>query len=125
VRGITLSPEDEVKLLAVVDSRASLLIASENGQGKRSKFLDYPLQRRGGKGVIAMRAHAPICAALSTPDDGQIMLLTRQGQAVRTKVSDIRVIGRATRGVRLIQLSPGDALIGISLVVEPDIGGVV
>jgi DNA gyrase subunit A len=120
VRGITLEAGDEVKLLAVVDPKASLLIASENGLGKRSRFADYRLQRRGGKGVIAMRAHAPICAALSVPDDGQIMLLTGQGQAVRTRVSDIRVIGRATRGVRLIQLAPTDTLIGISLVLEMD-----
>jgi DNA gyrase subunit A len=123
VRGITLGTGDEVKLLAVVDPTASLLIASENGLGKRSRFADYRLQRRGGKGLIAIRARAPICAALSAPDDGQIMLLTKQGQAVRTQVSDIRVIGRATQGVRLIQLSPGDALIGISLVMGVDSDG--
>jgi DNA gyrase subunit A len=120
VRGVTLRSGDEVQLLAVVDNSASLLMASESGLGKRSRFEDYRLQRRGGKGVIAMRTRAPICAALSVREDEEIMLLTRQGQAVRTRVSDIRVIGRATQGVRLIQLASDDVLVGISPVLEQD-----
>ncbi|MDR3316872.1 MAG: DNA gyrase subunit A [Puniceicoccales bacterium] len=122
VRGISLRDNDETKLLAVVDNSASLLLATENGLGKRSRFDDYRTQRRGGKGVIAMRTNAPICAALSVHDDDQIMLLTRQGQAVRTRVSDVRIIGRTTRGVRLIQLAPGDSLVGVSPVVDVDDG---
>ncbi|MDR2030160.1 MAG: DNA gyrase subunit A [Puniceicoccales bacterium] len=118
VRGITLRPSDEVQLLAVADPASSLLLATENGIGKRSHFSDYPIQGRGGVGVIAMRTHAPICAALSVHDDGQVMLCTRQGQAVRIRVSDLRIIGRATQGVRLIQLADGDALVGVSPIVE-------
>jgi DNA gyrase subunit A len=122
VRGISLGEDDEMKLLAVVDPSATLLLATENGLGKRSKFDDYRLQRRGGKGVIAMRTRAPICAALSVHDGDQIMLLTRQGQAVRTRVSDTRIIGRTTQGVRLISLATGDALVGVSPVVEVEDG---
>jgi DNA gyrase subunit A len=117
VRGITLRPDDEVQLLAVVDGTSSLLLATENGVGKRSHFEDYRSQNRGGVGVIAMRTRAPICAALSVRDDDQVMLLTRQGQAVRIRVSDVRIIGRATQGVRLIQLEPGDSLVGVSPIV--------
>ncbi|MDR2664592.1 MAG: DNA gyrase subunit A [Puniceicoccales bacterium] len=120
VRGVTLRPGDEVQLLAVVDNSASLLLATENGLGKRSHFSDYRLQRRAGVGVIAMRTKAPICAALSVREEDEIMLLTRQGQAVRTRVSDIRIIGRATQGVRLINLAPSDALVGISPVLEAE-----
>ncbi|MDR2668269.1 MAG: DNA gyrase subunit A [Puniceicoccales bacterium] len=118
VRGITLRPGDEVKMLAVVDNEASLLLATENGLGKRSKYEDYRTQHRGGVGVIAMRTKAPICAALNVRDGDEIMLLTRKGQAVRTPVSDIRIIGRTTQGVRLINLSDGDRLAGISPVLD-------
>ncbi|MDR3117100.1 MAG: DNA gyrase subunit A [Puniceicoccales bacterium] len=122
VRGITLRPGDEVQLLTVVDNSSSLLLATENGQGKRSHFEDYRSQGRGGVGVIAMRTRAPICAALSVRDNDQIMLLTRQGQAVRMRVSDVRIIGRTTHGVRLIQLAPDDTLVGVSPIVEVEDG---
>ncbi|MDR2576744.1 MAG: DNA gyrase subunit A [Puniceicoccales bacterium] len=122
VRGISLRDGDETKLLTVVDPSASLLLATENGLGKRSRYEEYRLQNRGGIGVIAMRTKAPICAALSVRDDEEIMLFTRQGQAVRTRVSDIRIIGRTTQGVRLINLNQGDALIGVSTVVEAEEG---
>lgn len=120
VRGITLKADDEVKMMAVVDHNASLLIGTENGLGKRSRYEAYRLQKRGGKGVIAMRTRAPICAALNVGDDDQIMMLTRSGQAVRMKVSDIRTIGRTTQGVKLINLAPKDRLIGISPVIAID-----
>jgi DNA gyrase subunit A len=118
VRGISLRKGDVVQLLAVVDNDTSLLLATENGLGKRSRFSDYRLQRRGGLGVIAMRTAAPICAALSVADEDQVMLLTRQGQAVRIRVSDVRVIGRTTQGVRLIHLAAKDVLIGVTPIVE-------
>jgi DNA gyrase subunit A len=120
VRGISLRKDDAVKMMTVVEPETTLLLATENGLGKRSQFEDYRLQRRGGQGVIAMRAHAPICAAISVREDEQIMMFTKQGQAVRSKVSDIRVIGRTTQGVRLINLVSGDVLIGVSRVVEVD-----
>ncbi|MDR1457156.1 MAG: DNA gyrase subunit A [Puniceicoccales bacterium] len=118
VRGISLRKGDAVKMMTVVEPETTMLLATENGLGKRSHFEDYRLQRRGGLGIIAMRAHAPICSAVSVREDEQIMMVTRQGQAVRSKVSDIRVIGRTTQGVRLINLAPGDVLIGVSRVVE-------
>ncbi|MDR2677742.1 MAG: DNA gyrase subunit A [Puniceicoccales bacterium] len=118
VKGISLRRGDAVKMMTVVELETTLLLATENGLGKRSEFKDYRLQHRGGLGVIAMRAHAPICTAISVREDEQIMMFTKQGQAVRSKVSDIRVIGRTTQGVRLINLAPGDALIGVSRVIE-------
>lgn len=118
VRGIRLKKDDAVKIMTVVDHQASLLIANEIGLGKRSRFEDYRLQKRGGSGVIAMRTHAPISGALSVLDSDQIVMFTKHGQAVRTKVSDTRIIGRTTQGVRLINLAKNDKLVGISRVIE-------
>ncbi|MDR1435721.1 MAG: DNA gyrase subunit A [Puniceicoccales bacterium] len=120
VRGITLRSGDEVKMLAIVDNSATLLIATENGLGKRSVFANYRSQHRGGVGVTAMRTKTPVCAALNVRDGDEIMLLTRKGQAVRIPVADIRIIGRTTQGVRLINLGAGDKLAAISPVLDGD-----
>lgn len=120
VKGISLRTGDIVAAMEVVDPAATLLIAGANGMGKRSSFDEYRTQARGGVGVIAIRTQAGVCGALRVWDDSEIMLLTQSGQAVRSPVKDIRVIGRTTQGVRLINLEKGDTLIGISPVVEVD-----
>ncbi len=118
VKGITLKGSDDyVVTIEVVDPNATLLIAGQNGQGKRTKYEEYRLQGRGGSGIIAMRTTG-VAGALSVLDDDEVMLLTHSGQAVRTRVSEVRVIGRTTQGVRLINMGEGDKLIGISKVVE-------
>ncbi|MCC5834437.1 MAG: DNA gyrase subunit A [Opitutales bacterium] len=118
VKGITLKGSDDyVVTIEVVDPKATLLIAGQNGQGKRTKYEEYRLQGRGGSGIIAMRTTG-VAGALSVMDDDEVMLLTHSGQAVRTPVSEVRVIGRTTQGVRLINMAQGDKLIGISKVVE-------
>lgn len=118
VKGISLRKDDFVETIEVVDPKASLLIAGENGIGKRSNFEDYRVQNRGGSGIIAIKTQSNVAGALSVHDDDEIMMLTQSGQAIRSPVKDIRVIGRTTQGVRLINLSKDDALIGISRVVE-------
>lgn len=118
VKGVTLKPGDFVQAMEVVDPTATLLIAGADGMGKRSNFDEYPIQSRAGVGVIAIRAPKGVCGALRVYDDSEIMLLTHSGQAVRSPIKDIRVIGRTTRGVRLINLESGDTLIGVSPVVE-------
>ncbi|MBN2233864.1 MAG: DNA gyrase subunit A [Opitutales bacterium] len=117
VRGISLKGDDVVKAIGVVNSEATLLVAGADGVGKRSSFEDFRVQRRGGSGIIGIRS-AEVAGALPVKDDDEIMLLTIQGQAVRIPVNQIRVIGRSTQGVRLINLSDGDKLIGISRVIE-------
>jgi DNA gyrase subunit A len=119
VKGITLKGDDFVEAIETVDNSATLLIAGENGQGKRSNFEDYRLQSRGGSGIIAIRT-SDVAGALSVRDDDEIMLLTNSGQAVRCPVKDIRVIGRTTQGVRLINLAENDKLIGIARIIEID-----
>ena len=121
VRGISLEKDDRVVALAVVDPNATLLVAGENGIGKRTAFDEYRTQSRGGKGIITMKTTEKtgrVVGALTVTDNDEIMLLTVQGQMVRTPVKDIREAGRNTMGVKLINLSPGDKLTAIARVVS-------
>lgn len=121
VRGITLKGEDDyVVTIEVVNPDETLLIAGQNGQGKRTAFDEYRLQNRGGSGIIAIRTSG-VSGALSVSENDEIMLLTHSGQAVRTRVNEVRVIGRTTQGVRLINLAKDDFLVGISKVIEVDV----
>jgi DNA gyrase subunit A len=119
VIGIKLHEGDRVTAIGVVDPEATMLVAGTDGIGKRSSFDDYRLQSRAGSGVIAIR-NEEIAGALSVRDDDEIMMLTLEGQAVRMPVSEMRVIGRNTQGVRLINLNDADKLIGICKVIEVD-----
>jgi DNA gyrase subunit A len=129
VRGISLEKDDRVVALAVVDMGATLLVAGENGIGKRTSFEEYRVQSRGGKGIITMKTTDKtglVVGALTVTDQDEIMLLTQQGQMVRTPVKDIREAGRNTQGVKLINLNPGDKLTAIARVVsesEEDVDG--
>lgn len=118
VRGVTLKKENDcVKAIVVANPAATLLIAGEYGQGKRTSYDEYHKQNRGGSGVIAIKTHG-VAGALSVFDDDEIMMFTQAGQAIRSPVKGIRVIGRTTQGVRLINLAEGDKLIGICRIVD-------
>ncbi len=117
VRGIKLKSEkDEVVAIEIVNPEATLLAAGTNGLGKRTSFDDYRQQSRGGTGIIAMKTKK-IAGVLSVMDTDEIMMFTKNGQAVRSPIKDVRISGRATSGVKLINLSNKDTLIGISKVV--------
>ena len=121
VRGISLDKDDKVVALAVVDAAATLLVAGEHGIGKRTAFDEYRLQSRGGKGIITMKTTdktGSVVGALTVTDKDEIMLLTQQGQMVRTPVNNIRETGRNTQGVKLINLTSGDKLTAIARVVS-------
>lgn len=119
VKGIKLHTGDYVKALIVVNDRQTLLIAGIKGQGKRSEFSEYRLQKRGGSGIIAIKTHG-VAGAITVSDGDEMMLFTKSGQSVRCPVKDVRVIGRTTMGVRLINLADDDQLVGICKVVETD-----
>lgn len=120
VRGIKLKGDnDAVTSIGVVDSEATLLVAGSDGIGKRSSFDDFRIQSRAGSGIIAIK-NEDVAGALAVKEDDEIMMLTLGGQAVRSPVKDVRVIGRSTQGVRLINLGKDDKLIGICRVVEID-----
>lgn len=119
VKGIKLHEGDYVKALIVVNDRQTLLIAGIKGQGKRSEFSEYRSQKRGGSGIIAIKTHG-VAGAITVSDTDEMMLFTKSGQSVRCPVKDVRVIGRTTMGVRLINLAEDDQLVGICKVVETD-----
>ncbi len=123
VKGITLDAEDAVVAAAVVVPDAKLLVAAENGVGKRTAFDEYRVQSRGGKGIITMRTGdktGGVAGALTVRDSDEIMLITVGGQMVRTSVASIRETGRNTMGVKLVNLDPGDKLQAIAQVVEEE-----
>jgi DNA gyrase subunit A len=115
---------DHVKAIEVCDPAARLLVAREDGIGKRTPFEDYRLISRGGTGVIAIDlpgdGSVNVAGALSVRDHDELMLLTAKGQSVRTRVKEIRETGRGARGVKLIDLAAGDKLLSIARVVETD-----
>ncbi|MGB0335009.1 MAG: DNA gyrase subunit A [Opitutales bacterium] len=120
VRGIKLkSDDDKVVAIEIVDPEAKLLIAGANGLGKRSEFDDYRTQSRGGSGIIAIKS-AKVAGALSVKDKDEIMMFTLKGQAVRSPIKDVSVVGRATQGVKLVSLGDKDELIGISKVIASE-----
>jgi DNA gyrase subunit A len=121
VRGISLAPTDAVVALAVVAPECALLVAGENGIGKRTDFSEYRLQSRGGKGIITMKTNEKtgnVVGSLTVKDNDEIMLITVGGQMVRISVGGIREAGRNTSGVKLINLSDGDKLQAIAPVIS-------
>jgi DNA gyrase subunit A len=121
VWGIRPEKKDHVVAIAIVDPNAMLLVAGENGIGKRTPFDDYRRQSRGGKGIITMKTGEKtgnVVGALTVTDKDEIMLITTKGQMVRTRVSEIRVVGRNTMGVKLMDLRNGEKLQAIAPVVS-------
>ncbi|OHE72122.1 MAG: DNA gyrase subunit A [Verrucomicrobia bacterium GWC2_42_7] len=119
VRGIRLKSGDFVKAMEVIDPHHTIFITGERGQGKRTPYEEYRIQSRGGTGIIAIRT-AGVSGALGVLDTDEVMLLTHSGQSIRFFVKDIRVIGRTTMGVRLINLDEGDKIIGVCKVVATE-----
>jgi DNA gyrase subunit A len=123
VRGISLEKTDVVVAAAIIVPDATLLVAGENGIGKRTAFDEYRVQSRGGKGIITMKTGdktGGVVGALTVRDNDEIMLITVGGQMVRTSVKDIREAGRNTMGVKLVNLDAGDKLQAIAPVVAED-----
>jgi DNA gyrase subunit A len=123
VRGIMLEKTDAVVALAVVVQDAMLLVAGENGIGKRTDFGEYRQQSRAGKGIITMKTTEKtgnVVGALTVKNEDEIMLITVAGQMVRTRVNDIRETGRNTQGVKLIDLEGADKLKAIAPVISEE-----
>ncbi len=121
VWGIRPDKKDHVVAIAIVDAAAMLLVAGENGIGKRTPFDDYRRQSRGGKGIITMKTGektGEVVGALTVTDKDELMLITTKGQMVRTHVQEIRIVGRNTMGVKLMDLRNGEKLQAIAPVVS-------
>jgi DNA gyrase subunit A len=130
VRGVTLAQDDYVIGMVVVRkdtaAEATLLVATEKGGGKRSRIEDYRLQRRGGKGVINIRISertGRVIAIKEVLPDDELVLVTRNGVVNRQQVDEIRVIGRATQGVRLMALDENDLVVDVARLVAEEVNG--
>ena len=112
--------------MVVVRRDASILVVSEKGYGKRSELSDYRVQKRGGKGIITLKKTdktGPIVALKEVILADELMMITRHGVIIRLPVDGIRVIGRNTQGVKVMNLDAGDAVVGVARVVKEDEGG--
>jgi DNA gyrase subunit A len=121
VWGIRPEKGDRVVAIAIVNPAAMLLVAGENGIGKRTPFDDYRKQSRGGKGIITMKTGdktGQVVGALTVTDNDEVMLITTKGQLVRTRVKEIRETGRNAMGVKLLTLREGEKLQAIAPVVS-------
>lgn len=123
VKGITLSDNEKVIGMEIIDDGVEILSVTEKGYGKRSSTVEYRKQTRGGKGIIAMKLNdktGDIIQIKPVSESDDLMIITNNGQVIRTKISGISLLGRNTQGVRLINLKEGEAVVAVENIVESD-----
>jgi len=123
VRGITLREGDEVVAMEVVREDGTVLTVAQNGYGKRTGLEEYRLQSRGGVGIINIQTsdrNGKVVGVAYVHDDDELMLISQFGMILRMKAGDIRTIGRATQGVRLIEMEEGDNVVSVAKLAEKD-----
>jgi DNA gyrase subunit A len=123
VKGITLEEGDAVVSLEIVDKESTLLTVSSHGYGKKSGIEEYRVQSRGGKGVITMRATektGEVISARRVTDEDHLMLVTDGGKIIRLRMSELRIIGRNTQGVRLLNVGPNERVASLALLAEKE-----
>jgi DNA gyrase subunit A len=123
VKGIELEDGDRLIGMVVVRRDATILVVSEKGYGKRSELTEYRVQKRGGKGIITFKVTdktGTIVALKEVIPEDELMMITRHGIIIRVPVNGIRVIGRNTQGVRVMNLDAGDSVVGVARVVKED-----
>jgi DNA gyrase subunit A len=127
VRGVRLRKGDSVVGMSLVLADATLLTVCENGYGKRTEFPEYRTQSRGGIGLINIKTshrNGKVVAMLTVRDGDELMLITHAGQMMRIGIDskNIRPIGRATQGVRIMRLNDDDKLVAVARVTEEEAG---
>ena len=123
VKGINLADDDEVVGAAVISSDDSVLTVTENGYGKRTAVEEYRVQTRGGKGVLAIKTserNGNVVGVLTVHDDDQVMLIANSGKIIRMPMDTLRLIGRNTQGVRLINLEEHELVAGLSMLAREE-----
>jgi len=123
VRGMNLEPDDSVVSMVAINTGMSLLTVCENGYGKRTDIGEYRKTRRGGKGVINIKTserNGRVVAILAVTDNDELMMISAKGIMLRTDLSAVREIGRATQGVRLIRLDEGDKVVAAAKIAPED-----
>jgi len=125
VRGISLRDDDEVVAMEVVRQGGTLLTVAQNGYGKRTELDEYRLQSRGGVGIINIQTsdrNGKVVGITYVNEDDELMIISQQGMILRMRAGDVRAIGRATQGVRLIEMEEGDAVVAIAKLAEKEEG---
>ncbi len=123
VRGMSLAPEEKLVSMEVLSHGETLFTVTENGYGKHTSIDEYPVHRRGGKGVIAIKTSArngKVVASLVVNDQDDVMLMTNIGKVIRTSIRGISVISRNTQGVKLIGVDEGERVVGAARLGERD-----
>jgi DNA gyrase subunit A len=123
VNGINLAEDDFVVGAIVLSTDTSILTVTENGYGKRSPVDEYRVQRRGGKGIIAIKAserNGAVIGAMQVDDEREVILIADSGKMIRMPLENLRVIGRTTQGVRLINLEEGEKVVAMDIVARDD-----
>jgi DNA gyrase subunit A len=123
VRGITLRDDDYVVAMEVVKPGGTLLTVTERGYGKRTEILEYRVQSRGGVGVINISTsdrNGPVVGVAYVQEGDEVLLITQQGMIIRMQTDDLRAIGRATQGVRLIDIEADDKVVSVARLVEKE-----
>jgi DNA gyrase subunit A len=121
VRGISLRDDDEVVAMEVVREGGTLLTVTQNGYGKRTELEEYRVQSRGGVGIINIQTserNGKVVGIAYVHDDDELMLISQQGKILRMVTKDIRAIGRATQGVRLLGVEEGDQVVSVARLAE-------
>ncbi len=123
VRGINLREGDEVVAMVEIRPESALMTVCENGYGKRTNLEEYRVQSRGGVGIISIQSserNGKVVGVACVQHEDQLMLITQQGKILRMLTWSIRAIGRATQGVRLIEMEEGDRVVSIARLAEKD-----
>jgi DNA gyrase subunit A len=123
VRGITLRDDDVVVAMEVVKPGGTLLTVTERGYGKRTEIDEYRVQTRGGVGVINISTserNGPVVGIAYVQEGDELLVITQQGMIIRMQTNDVRAIGRATQGVRLIDIEGDDKVVSIARLVEKE-----
>jgi DNA gyrase subunit A len=121
VRGISLREGDEVVAMTDVRPGGALMTVCENGYGKRTELAEYRVQTRGGVGIINIQSsgrNGQVVGVAHVRGEDELMLITQQGKILRMLTWSIRAIGRATQGVRLIEMEDGDRVVSIARLAE-------
>ena len=123
VVGMKLDPDDTVVSMEILSPGATILTVAEGGYGKRTELDEYRLTSRGGKGIITMKTTdktGRVVGVQQVGEDDQLMLISNKGKIIRLRIKDIRLIGRNTQGVRLIELEEGERVVSLARLAEKE-----
>ncbi len=123
VKGISISGDEKIIGMEIIDDSVEILSVTANGYGKRTNVSQYRKQTRGGKGIMAMKLtekNGDIINIKPVSDKDDLMIITNKGQVIRTRVAGISLMGRTTQGVRLIRLKEGETVVAVENILEPE-----